>query len=239
MKILTGILTAILLVCPLLAQDPAQLDPRHIQILLENDRVRVLRLSLPPHEKIPPADFLPSVFFFFTNARLARNDEIPARALRFFRPSRRPMENLGDTTIEIVAIEFKNAESKNKQKSPGFPGDRDPAILDRTHFKLDLLNDWCRVLNFHVGPLEAVPMHLHADRIVIALTDANYRLTRPKYGTTVIDASAGEVTWRPAELAAIESTSSHAIEQILIEPRPFSLGPFAPKPPVKAPTKKR
>ena len=235
MKILTGILTAILFVCPLLAQDPARLDPRHVQILLENDRVRVLRLSLPPREKIPPADFLPSVFFFFTSARLNR-EEIPARALRFLRPSRRPMENLGDATIEIVAVEFKN---KAPQKSPAFPGDRDPAILDRTHFKLDLQNDWCRVLDFHVGPSEAVPMHLHADRIVIALTDANYRLMRPKYGTTLVDARAGEITWRPAELAAIESTSSHSIEQILIEPRPFSLGPFAPREPVKSPTKRR
>jgi len=238
MKILTGILTAILFVSPLLAQDPSSLDPRHVQILLENDRVRVLRLSLPPHEKIPPADFLPSVFFFFTNARMNK-DQIPARALRFLRPSRRPMENLGDTTIEIVAVEFKNTESRTRPKSPGFPGDRDPAILDRTHFKLDLLNDWCRVLDFHVGPLEAVPMHLHADRVVIALTDANYRLTRPKYGTTLVDARAGEITWRPAELAAIESTSSHTIEQILIEPRPFSLGPFAPKESVKAPPKRR
>jgi hypothetical protein len=206
-----------------------------VQILLENDRVRVLRLSLPPHEKIPPADFLPSVFFFFTPARL-NHEEIPARALRFLRPSRRPMENLGDSTIEIVAVEFKN---KVPQKSPAFPGDRDPAILDRTHFKLDLQNDWCRVLDFHVGPSEAVPMHLHADRIVIALTDANYRLMRPKYGTTLVDARAGEITWRPAELAAIESTSSHTIEQILIEPRPFNLGPFAPKEPLKTPPTKR
>lgn len=230
---LTVILLALSL--PALAQDPSHLDPRHVQLLLENDRVRVLRLSLPPHEKIPPADFPPSVFFFFTNAHLNK-EEIPARAVRFLRASRRPMENLGDTTIEIVAVEFKN---KVPQKSPGFPGDRDPAILDRTHFKLDLLNEWCRVLDFHVGPLEAVPMHLHADRVVIALTDANYRLTRPKYGTTVVEATAGEITWRPAELAAIESTSSHAIEQILIEPRPFSLGPFAPKERVKPPPKKR
>jgi hypothetical protein len=224
-----------LLSLPLFAQDPASLDPRHVQILLENDRVRVLRLSLPPHEKIPPADFLPSVFVYFTNARLTK-DEIPARAVRFLRPSRRPMENLGDATIEIVAVEFKN---KVPQKSPGFPGDRDPAILDRTHFKLELQNEWCRVLDFHVGPLEAVPMHLNPDRIVIALTDANYRLTRPKYGTTVVEASAGEITWRPAELAALESTSNHLIDQILIAPRPFSLGPFTPKEPVKMPPKKR
>ena len=132
-----------------------------------------------------------------------------------------------------------------------FPTLRKPRSVGQPHFRstlsarkggparLDLINEWCRVLDFHVGPLEAVPMHLNPDRIVIALTDANYRLTRPKYGTTLIDARAGEITWRPAELAAIESTSSHAIEQILIAPRPFALGPFAPKEPVKPPQKKR
>jgi hypothetical protein len=235
----------LLLSLPMLAQDPARLDPRHVQVLLENERVRVLRLSIPAHEKIPPYDLQPSVALFFTNAHLRftypgrrpEEEQIAARAVHFSRGAgKRGVENLGDAIVEIAAIEFKNKPAK---KPSGFPGDRDPAILDPTQFKQELQNDWCRVLRFHVGPHEAAPMSLHADRVVIALSDENFRLIRPKYGTTIVDARAGEISWRPAELAAIESLSNHVIEEVLIEPKPFALGPYAPKEPVKAPVKRR
>ena len=222
-----------------LAQDPAQLDPRHVHILLENERVRVLRLSLPPREAIPPYDAPPSVSVFFTNARVRylttgraanKEEQIPARAMRFSRPAKRGLENLADTTLEIVAVEFKD---KLPKKNASFPGDRDPAILDPGQFKQELVNEWCRVIDFHVGPREAVPMSLHPARVVIALSEVNYRLIRPKYGTTIVDARAGEISWRPAELAAIESSSDRVIEQLFIEPRPYDLGAYAPREPVR------
>ncbi len=217
------------------AQDAAKSDPRHVQVLLENERVRVLRMSLPPHEKIAPYDVQPSLALFFTKARLRftypgrrpEEEQIAARALHFSRGGvKRGMENLGDGTVEIVAVEFKDKPAK---KNPGFPGERDPVINDPAQFKQELVNDWCRVVAFHVGPQEVVPMSLHPERVVIALTDANFRLTRPKYGTTIVDARAGEVSWRPLEQAAMESLSSHVIEEIFIEPRPYELGGFAPK----------
>lgn len=253
-KMLQGVLTrnsiavllvTLLLTLPLVAQDPARLDPRHVQVLLENERVRVLRLSIPAHEKIPPYDLQPSVALFFTNAHLRftyagrrpEEEQIAARAVHFSRgATKRGVENLGDATIEIAAIEFKDKPAK---KPSGFPGDRDPAILDPTQFKQELQNDWCRVLRFHVGPREAAPMSLHADRVVIALSDENFRLIRPKYGTTIVDARAGEISWRPAELAAIESLSNHVIEEVLIEPKPFALGAYAPKAPPKAPARRK
>lgn len=230
-----NLFTFFLLTLPIFAQDPARSDPRHVQVLLENQRVRVLRLSIPPHEKILPYDLPPSLSLFFTHARLRftypnrrpEDEPIAARALHFFRGgAKRGMENLGDAMVEIVAVEFKD---KPPKKNPGFPGDRDPVILHPAQFKQELLNDWCRVVAFHVGPQEAVPMALHPGRVVVALTDVNFRLIRPKYGTTIVDARAGEVSWRSPEQAAIESVSSHAIEQIFIEPRPYDLGPFAPK----------
>ena len=228
------------------SQDPAQLDPHHARILLENERVRVLRLSVPPREAIQPYDLPPTTEIFFTNARLRyltpghgnnKEEQIPARAVRFTRGgAKRGLENLADTTLEIVAIEFKD---KLPKKNPAFPGDRDPAILDPGQFKQELANDFCRVVNFHVGPREAVPMSLHPGRVVITLSDSNYRLIRPKYGTTIVDARAGEISWRPAELAAIESSSDHVVEELFIEPRPYDLGPYAPRDPGKAPARRR
>jgi hypothetical protein len=237
------LLIAALLTQTAAAQDPAQLDPHHVQLLMENERVRVLRLSVPPREAIPPYEVPPTAEIFFTDGRLRylmtarsnnKEEQIPARAVRFSRGGKRGLENLGDTTLEIVAIEFKD---KLPKKNPGFPGDRDPAILDPGQFKQELVNEWCRVIDFHVGPREAVPMSLHPGRVVIALSDVNYRLIRPKYGTTIVDAKAGEISWRPAELAAIESSSDHIVEELFIEPRPYDLGPYAPRDPVKPVTR--
>src|SRR5690348_8563749 len=130
--VLTKPLIAVFLLATFLpaatAQDPAQLDPHHVQILLENERVRVLRLSVPPREAVPPYDAPPTTEVFFTNARLRyltsshgnnKEEQIPARAVRFIRGgSKRGLENLADTTLEIVAIEFKD---KAPKKNPGFP----------------------------------------------------------------------------------------------------------------------
>ena len=239
-------LIAALLTQTAAAQDPAQLDPHHVQVLLENERVRVLRLSVPPREAIPPYDAPATAEIFFRDAHLRylvpgrannKEEQIPGRAVRFSRgESKRGLENLSDTTLEIVAIEFKD---KLPKKNPGFPGDRDPAILDPGQFKQELVNEWCRVIDFHVGPREAVPMSLHPGRVVIALSDGNYRLIRPKYGTTIVDAKAGEISWRPAELAAIESSSDHIVEELFIEPRPYDLGPYAPREPVKPVTRRK
>lgn len=33
------------------AQDPAKVDPKHYQVLFEDDQIRVLRISYGPHEK--------------------------------------------------------------------------------------------------------------------------------------------------------------------------------------------
>jgi hypothetical protein len=38
---------------PIMAQDPVSADPKHVKVEFENTQVRVLRITVSPHEEVP------------------------------------------------------------------------------------------------------------------------------------------------------------------------------------------
>lgn len=96
-------------------QDPVKVDPKHYKVELENDRVRVLRISYGPHEKSVMHSHPALVAVFVNNAHFkftypdGKTEEGRAEAgqvMSFPALSHLP-ENIGDGRFEVIAIELK------------------------------------------------------------------------------------------------------------------------------------
>jgi beta-alanine degradation protein BauB len=94
---------------------------------------------------------------------------------------------------------------------------QDPAKVDPQHCKVEFENAQVRVLRWHNGPHEKVPMHAHPAYIQISLTDGHGRFTLPD-GTTKEDTTkAGQVSWNEPQKHSYESLSDSATESIQVE----------------------
>ena len=95
--------------------DPVQQDPKHFKLEFENDRVRVFRYTLGPHETSAMHDHLDRVAVRLKDyhARSTRPDgttkETTAKAgeASFSPSTRHSVENLSDSPYEAISIEFK------------------------------------------------------------------------------------------------------------------------------------
>ncbi len=99
------------------AFDPVKLAPQDYKVAFENDRVRVLRITVGPHEKTPLHEHPARVVVWLTDAhvRLTLPDgkmqegHLKAGQVIWSPAARHAGENLGDQPFESVEVELKPA----------------------------------------------------------------------------------------------------------------------------------
>jgi len=97
------------------AQDPIKVDPKHYKVELENDQVRVLRITYGPHEKSPMHEHPAGVGVAITDALVkftladGKSEERPFKAgqVLWIAAEKHAPENLSDKPLEIVLTEVK------------------------------------------------------------------------------------------------------------------------------------
>jgi quercetin dioxygenase-like cupin family protein len=95
--------------------DPVRVDPKHYQVEMENDQVRVLRIKYGPHETSVMHGHPSTVAVFLTDGHYrftwpdGRTEDIKTRAghVQHFDAFEHNVENLSDEPIEAIAIELK------------------------------------------------------------------------------------------------------------------------------------
>lgn len=108
------------------AQDPVKVDPKHYKVTMENDNVRVLRISVPPHESAPMHSHPASVLIWITDShiKLVHPDGKTEEAFRkagqtnWSETEVHAGENIGDTVSECVQVEFKKPFAKIAPTKP-------------------------------------------------------------------------------------------------------------------------
>ena len=96
-------------------QDPVKVDPKHYKVELENDRVRVLRISYGPREKSEMHGHPATVAIFLTDGRFkftypdGKTEEIETKAgqVQSFPAFAHLPESLTDKPFEAIAVELK------------------------------------------------------------------------------------------------------------------------------------
>lgn len=109
------------------AQDAAEVDSEHYKVALENDQVRVLRISYGPHEKSVMHAHPEGVVVFLTDLHVrfampggeTADMEVEAGTVDWAEATVHQPENLGDEPIEVIQIEFKHPAKAHKTQDGG------------------------------------------------------------------------------------------------------------------------
>src|SRR5215467_3141169 len=94
---------------------------------------------------------------------------------------------------------------------------QDPAKVDPQHCKVEFENARVRVLRWHNGPHEKIPMHEHPAYVQINVTGGRGRFTLPDGTTKEDEGKAGQVSWNEPQKHSYESLSDSATETIQVE----------------------
>jgi len=105
-----------------LAQDPVKIDAKHYKVSFENEQVRVLRISVGPHEKTPMHSHPASVAIWLTDGRVkhtypdGKTEEVQGKAgeAAWSAPVKHTGENLTDKRLEVVQVELKGKAAAAK-----------------------------------------------------------------------------------------------------------------------------
>jgi quercetin dioxygenase-like cupin family protein len=106
---------------PAFAQDPVKVDPKHYKVELENEQVRVLRISYGAGEKSVMHEHPASVAVFLTDGQVkfttpdGKTREVPAKAgSTQWEPGGKHLpENIGDKPFELILVELKGKSTGN------------------------------------------------------------------------------------------------------------------------------
>ena len=191
---------AALVVCTAAAQDPLQVSPDHYKLAIDNDWVRVLRVTAGPHEKLPMHAQPASLILFLADARVKLTDaagharEITRKAgeVAYSDAGRFAEENLSDKPLAAVLVELK----PNAPKNSGPPITLDPTKSDPEHVTVEFENARVRVLHTVLPPHIKDLMHEHPHYVVVYLTDLH--TTMALANGKLIDnvRHPGEIAWR-------------------------------------------
>ena len=122
MTVLFATLVLVFAAKPALAQDAAKVDPKHYKIELENDQVRVLRITYGPHEKSVMHDHPSGVVTFLTEAHVkfalpdgkSQEKRWKAGESGLAAAGKHLPENLGDKPFEAILVELKARPAKTE-----------------------------------------------------------------------------------------------------------------------------
>ena len=208
--------------------DPLVADPQHYRLEVENPWVRVIREHMGPNDKMPmhqhPAPGSVIVFLTDRHNRLISPDgvgqELRNRAgdLMWSAPSTHRSENLNNAAFEAVQIEPRRPAGKSA--SPAHLDKDDATIIDPEHYKVELENEFVRVLRVGIGPHEKLRQHTHPSTgaVLVHLTDQNLRLTLADGTTRDSRYPAKQVRWvEPGAAHQDENVSDAPLRFIRIE----------------------
>ena len=118
------ILFLLALVClvtaPAFAQDPVNVDAKHYKVLMENEKVRVLRVTYGAKEKSVMHEHPDTLAIFLTEAharftlpdgKTETSDKKPGD-VQWTAAGKHNPENVGDKPMEVILVELKGAKAK-------------------------------------------------------------------------------------------------------------------------------
>jgi quercetin dioxygenase-like cupin family protein len=204
------------------AQDPVKVAPDHYKVLLENDRVRVLEVTVKPGEKTAKHSHPVNVIYSFNDAKTKFTvggksvvRELKADTALWGAAETHTGENVGTTETHVLVFELKGNKGAKAAKGA------DPMKADPAHFKVLLNNARVRLLEFRAKPGEKILMHSHPDYVTYSFTNNKSTFSFPDGKTAEREAKEGTATFNAAEThaAAVGEGENHGLLLELKPPR--------------------
>ncbi len=194
-------------------------------VVVDNDQVRVLKVSDLPHHKGQPHEHLMNRVMIYLNAghmvlqyESGKTDDqrVKAGEVRWSKAGGKHVsENVGDAPVGIVEIELK---SKPGGGSKPVTAALDTLKVEPAVYTKLLENDQVRVVRAKLGPHAKVKQHEHTlNRVQVFLTDASIKVTAADGTVSQIAHKAGDVVFAPPAKHAEENLAAAPAEVILVE----------------------
>ncbi len=115
-----------LAIAPALAQDPVKVDAKHYKVVVENEKIRVLRITYGPHEKSVMHDHPDSLAVFFTDQHIrfglpgGKSETVDKKKgdAEWMKAGKHNPENLSDKPLELILVEFKSPAPAKSAAAP-------------------------------------------------------------------------------------------------------------------------
>ncbi len=204
------------------AQDPLTLDPSHYTVVLENDRVRALRVRYGPMEGSPMHEHPPGIGVAMTNTKgkfqlpdgsVREASGTPAGSVFWRAATRHSNRNMLSTSVEMIEMDLKRVPAG----PPATVTKSDPP--DPTE-NVELENQWVRILRWRIPPGANTSSHAHPERVVVPLSDQQLRVRDSAGAFQIRRLRRGEVLWEDASTLGGENVGTAMAEAILIELKP-------------------
>lgn len=193
-------------------------------IPIENDQVRVLVVTDPPHRKSALHEHKINRVMIYLDAGHqkitysdGRADDIQAKAgdVRWSAADgMHRSENVGGAAYRLVEVELKN--SGRSIQLPAL----DPVKVAPETYKILFENPQVRVLRARAGARQKLPLHEHTpNRVVVFLTDMRVLASEDGRQPAEVNAKAGEVRWAGAARHMEENLADKPFEVVVVELR--------------------
>jgi len=193
------------------------------QTLLENDQVRVIKVTDQPHSKSQPHDHkLNRVMVYLQPGRqeIVADGKKTVLAWKAGEVKWSPAtgthtsEIVSDAPVTIIEIELKKPAGAGASVNTTL----DPLKVDPTDYKLQFENSQVRVVRVRMAAHRKVPMHEHVlNRVVVYLTDQNGAMTTPDGKTDTAQHQAGEASWGAPTKHREENLKDTPFEAVVVE----------------------
>jgi len=188
---------------------------------IENQWVRVFRVTQAPHEKTPLHEHPPSVVVYLTDVHQkitgpdgkTRDFKKKAHEVAYFDAIKQTDENISDKPLEAVIVELK----PGAPKAIGWPVKLDPVKLDPKHHPVPIENARVRVLHTILDPHIKSPAHEHPGYVVVYLTELHTTMKLADGREIDNPRRPGEIAWRDALQHVTENIGEKRAEEIQIE----------------------
>lgn len=179
------LILGLLLAAPLAAQDPVEVDAKHYRVEVDNEHVRVLRITYGPGEKSVLHVHPDAVAVMLTDHHVrfhnsgGTSDDVRARAgdVLWTPGGAHLPENLATEPLELILVELKPGGGKGLGSiDPAF----DPVKVSPELYKVELENDRVRVIRIRLAAGQRSAMHMHGPDVGVWLTDARLRHYDPE-----------------------------------------------------------
>ena len=209
---------------PLLAASALTLLAQSVRVPIENDKVKVVKVTQGPHikTKLHKHDMNRVMIYLqpgkqnfdYQGAKPITVTWKAGQALWSPAAGMHIAEIVSDNPVTIVELELKNSGIKDKVKGTA----TDPLKIDPKHYRVEFENDQVRVIRVKIGPKESVPMHEHSlDRVVVYLTDQDFKVTGADGKEVAAKHSAGDVSFSAPGKHKEENLSDKPFEIVVVE----------------------
>ena len=196
--------------------------PAAAQAIIDNDQVRVLKVTEQPHRKTRPHEHKVNRVMIYLNAGKQEFVEDGKTSYLEFKagqplwsPARgtHTAESVGTEPFTVIEVELKKDGGAGKAPASAL----DPVKVDPKHYKVEFENAQVRVLRVNFPPGEGTPLHEHLlNRVVVYLHDTKLEVTTD--GKPVVtERKAGDVSWGAPTKHLEKNLASGPFEVIAVE----------------------